>query len=417
MKIYSMLLTAAMSSAVVFPAFAEEKYIEVIHHWVSESEAAALKTVKDDLAKKGIAWKDSAVGGASGANASQALRARLVAGDPPGAMQFVGFEAVTWSQEGALRDLTDIATAGGWAKVLPAQILPFVAPGGKWTTVPINMHRDNWVWGNAKAFKDAGVEPPKTWDELIASGEKFRKIGVIPLAISDEGWQVAKIYDSLMIDTYGPEFYKKAVVDLDDATLRGPEMVKVFQKLRQVRGLADENFAGRDWAVATGMVASGKAAMQVMGDWAKGEFLGKGMKAGKDFLCFPTPAVHPNYLFLMDAFGMFTSTNSDIKDAQDALAATAMDPNVQLKFNLLKGSIPARRDVDLSSFDDCAKESLADREAAIKSGSMYGSLSEGFGNQAQFSSVFLDVVGKFFVTDMSAENAVKQLADGIDNAR
>src|SRR4051812_25515661 len=114
MKIYSMLLAAALSSAVVFPAHAEEKSIEVIHHWVSESEVAALNTIKEDLAKKGIVWKDSAVGGASGANASQALRARLVAGDPPGAMQFVGFEAVTWSQEGALRDLSDLATKGGW---------------------------------------------------------------------------------------------------------------------------------------------------------------------------------------------------------------------------------------------------------------------------------------------------------------
>ena len=409
--------TALTGATASLPAGAEES-IEVIHHWVSEGEVAALNNIKDDLAKQGIGWKDSAVGGMAGANASQALRARLVAGDPPGAMQFVGFEAITWSQEGALRDLGTVAAAEGWEKALPPALLPFARPDGTWTTAPINMHRNNWVWGNAAAFKKAGVEPPKTWDELIASGKKFRDAGIVPLAISDESWQVTKVFETLLLGLNGSDFYKKATVDLDDKALRGPEMIETFKKLRELRGLADDTIAGRDWAVATNMVASGQAAMQIMGDWAKGEFTGKGLKAGTDFLCFATPAKAPSYVFNTDAFGMFVTKDENLIKAQDALAEASMDPAVQSKFSMIKGSIPARLDADTSQFDECGKKAVADREAAIQSGSMVGSLSEGFASPSQFSSVFGDVVAKFFVTpDMTPEDAVTQLADGIDNAR
>ncbi len=44
-------------------------------------------------------------------------------------------------------------------------------------------------------------------------------------------------------------------------------------------------FSGRDWNIATSMVINGEAAMQIMGDWAKGEFTAAGKKAGVDYLC------------------------------------------------------------------------------------------------------------------------------------
>ena len=64
-------LTAAM------PARAETR-IEVLHHWVSESEVAALNTIRTALAARGYGWQDSAVGGMSGGNMQQALRSPAV---------------------------------------------------------------------------------------------------------------------------------------------------------------------------------------------------------------------------------------------------------------------------------------------------------------------------------------------------
>lgn len=417
MRSRSLLLGAAMCSMISATAHAENKSIEVIHHWVSDSEVAAVNTIKQELEKRGVVWKDTAIGGANGANAEQSLRARIVAGNPPGAMQMLGYDAATWAKEGVLRDLTDLETASGGVQSLPADYRRLAAPDGKWVEVPIDLLRSNWIWANKKAFDTAGVSVPKTWEELIASGEKLRKAGIIPLAASDEPWQIAKIFDSLIVDLNGPEFYTQVALKVDDKAIRSPEMVKVFEKLRQVRGLVDDNFVGRDWAVATEMVASGKAGMQVMGDWAKGEFLAKGLKPGVDFLCFPTPTSTPNFLWAMDSFSMFQTTDPSLRAAQDELVKVLLDPEVQIKFNLIKGSIPPRLDVDMSKFDDCAKQAAVDLKASIEHKSFLGTLSGGYAAEPQFASIFKEVAAKFFVSDMRAQDAVTLLADEINNAR
>jgi len=279
------------------------------------------------------------------------------------------------------------------------------------------MHRQNWVWANKKIFDEAGIAVPKTWADLIAAGKKLKEKGVTPVAMGDEPWQIGIIFDALLSDLNGPEFYKKAAIDLDPAALNSPEMVKVFDTLREVRGLVDANFVGRDWAVATGMVINGEAAMQFMGDWAKGEFLAKGLKPNTDFYCFATPAKVTSFQYVIDSFGMFTVKDETVQKAQVALAETIMDPKVQKGFNLIKGSIPARTDVSVDDFDDCAKLGFNERAEAIKAGSMLGAMTHGFAAKPEFASVFGDVAAQFFVGNMSSEDAVKMLVEGIDNAR
>lgn len=416
-----MKLTTLLAASIAFipaVAMAEEKgKVEGIHHWVSESEVNALKVITDKLATKGYTWQDSAVGGLSGANALQALRTRLAAGNPPATMQFLGYEGLDWAKEGVLRSLNDLYAKNGWDKALAPQLLAFVKSDDDYISLPINMHRQNWVWANKAVFDKAGLAEPKSWDDLIATGSTLKEAGVIPLAIGDEPWQILEVFEAILVDVNGPDFYKKTVIDLDESALSSDQMVATFDKLRQVRGLVDDGFTGRDWAVATGMVASGKAAMQVMGDWAKGEFLAKGMKPGVDFLCFPTPTATPNYKFVIDAFGVFKIDDPAVVAGQDAWAESIMDPEVQTNFNKIKGSIPARSDVSVDDFDACAQRSFTDREAAVASGAMLGGLTEGFAAQPQFAGVFSDVVAKFFVTDMSSKDAVQALVDGINNAR
>jgi len=415
-KFRSILLATAI--ALPMSALAQDKgSIEVLHHWVSESEVAALNVIRSKLAEQGFGWEDSAVGGMSGANAAQALRTRLASGNPPGAMQFLGYEGLDWAGQGVVRDLSDLADANGWNDAIAPQVLEFVTRDDQFFAVPINMHRQNWVWANKKVFDDAGVEAPGTWSELAALGPTLREAGVVPIAMGDEVWQIQLIFDALLADLNGPDFYKRAAVDLDPEALTSPEMIATFDMLREVRGLVDDGFVGRDWAVAAGMVASGDAAMQIMGDWAKGEFLAAGLTAGEDFLCFPTPTQTPNYLFLVDSFGMFAVDDETTTAAQTALAEAIMDPTVQHDFNLIKGSIPARSDVAVDDLGTCAIASFKDRAAAVESGAMLGALTHGFASPPQFAAVFGDVAAQFFVTDMTSQDAVQMLADGIANAR
>ena len=414
---FTTILMASVAALPIAAAAQEKGSIEVLHHWVSESEVAALNVIRSSLAEKGYGWEDSAVGGMSGSNAAQALRTRLAAGDPPGAMQFLGYEGLDWAGVGVLRDLSDLAEANGWNDAIAPQVLEFVALDGDLFATPINMHRQNWVWANKAVLDEAGITQPTSWPELVDAGPALREAGVVPLATGDEAWQIGLIFDSLLADLHGQDFYRRAAVDLDEEVLSSPEMVETFDMLREVRGLVDDGFVGRDWAVATGMVMSGEAAMQVMGDWAKGEFLAKEMKPGEDFLCFPTPTDTPNYLFLIDSFGMFEVDDPTTTDAQTALAETIMDPQIQHDFNVLKGSIPARSDVAVDDMDECAQESYADRAVAVENDAMLGALTHGFASPPQFAAVFGDVAAQFFVTDMSSEDAVQMLVNGINNAR
>ncbi len=79
------------------------------------------------------------------------------------------------------------------------------------------------------------------------------------------------------------------MIDLDPAALSGDKMKEAFSRMEKLRSYVDDNFSGRDWNLASAMVIEGKAGAQMMGDWAKGEFLKAGQKPGTDFVCIRFP--------------------------------------------------------------------------------------------------------------------------------
>ena len=99
------------------------------------------------------------------------------------------------------------------------------------------------------------------------------------------------------------------------------------------------------------------------------------------------------------------------------LARLIMSPEFQKVFNLAKGSIPARTDVPLDDFDACAKRSHADLLAAIENDTLVPSMAHEMAVPRSVRGEFLDVVTAFFNSDMSSEDAVKQLAAAIKRAQ
>ena len=102
------------------------------------------------------------------------------------------------------------------------------------------------------------------------------------------------------MSTGGPDFYKKAFIDLDEETLGSDTMKETFDRMAVIRSYVDDNFSGRDWNLATAMVINGDAAFQMMGDWAKGEFLNAGKQPDADFLCFRFPGTQDQVTFNAD---------------------------------------------------------------------------------------------------------------------
>src|SRR5271157_6550483 len=276
MKFRSVLLASAMTAAVIgFAASAhaaDNKEVQMLHWWTSGGEAAALNVLKQDLAKEGYAWKDVPVAGGGGEGAMTALKAMVAAGNPPTASQILGYFAVDYAEAGNLADVSSLAQKEGWDKVIPTALQKFTTTNGKWDAVPINIHSVNWIWLNKALMDKIGGTEPKNFDEFLALLDKAKAAGVIPLALGGQPWQEATMFDSVVMSTGGPDFYKKAFIDLDESALKSVTMKKSFDNLAKLRAYTDPNYAGRDWNLATAMVIKGDALVQVMGDWAKGEF-------------------------------------------------------------------------------------------------------------------------------------------------
>jgi glucose/mannose transport system substrate-binding protein len=421
MKFRNMLLSSVMVAAAAgFAASAhaaDVKEVQMLHWWTSGGEAAALNVLKQDLSKEGYAWKDVPVAGGGGEAAMTALKAMVAAGNPPTASQILGYYAMDYAEAGKLGDITSLAKKEGWDKVVPTALQKFTTTGGKWDAIPVNIHSVNWVWINKAVMEKIGGTEPKTFDDFVALLGKAKAAGVIPLALGGQPWQEATMFDSVVASTGGIDFYKKAFVDLDPATLKSDTMKKAFDNLAKLRDFTDPNYAGRDWNLATAMVIKGDALVQVMGDWAKGEFVAAKKEAGKDFLCYRFPGTDGDVLYNTDMFAMF-NVPADRKAAQLALADATMSISFQSAFNVVKGSVPARMDVPDTAFDACGKKGIADVKSANASGKFVGSMAQDYAQPPAIAGAYHDVVTKFFHGEIkTSDSAVAELVKAIDAAK
>jgi glucose/mannose transport system substrate-binding protein len=413
MKFGAILLAGAVS---LYGGNALAGEVEVLHWWTSGGEAAALNVLKKNLQDEGITWKDMPVAGGGGTQAMTVLRARVTGGNPPTAVQMLGFDITDWAKEGALGDLSALAAKEGWDKVVPKALQAFAKYDGKWIASPVNVHSTNWVWGNKALLDSLGIAQPTTWDEFIAALDKVKAAGKIPLAHGGQAWQDATLFDAVILSTGGADFYKKAMIDLDPAALKSDTMKTVFDRMAKLRTYVDDNFSGRDWNLATAMVIKGDAAFQMMGDWAKGEFLNAGKKPGVDFVCFRFPGTQGLVTFNSDMFAMF-KVGAEQVPAQEKLAAAIMDPAFQSAFNVVKGSVPARTDVPNTAFDDCGKKGMKDLAEASANGTLLGSMAHGYAVPAAIKQAMYDVITAQFNGEYDSATAVEELAKAVASAK
>ena len=390
--------------------------VEVLHWWTSGGEAAALNVLRQNLADQGIGWQDMPVAGGGGSQAMTVLRARVTAGNPPTAVQMLGFDIQDWAAQGALANLNDIAQAEGWDKVIPAAIQRFSKYDGQWVAVPVNVHSTNWIWANNAIMSELGIQPPESWDDFVAALQAAKEAGHVALAHGGQAWQEATIFDSVVMATGGPDFYKAAMIDLDEAALGSDTMREVFDRMAVLRGFVDDNFSGRDWNLATAMVINGEAAFQIMGDWAKGEFLNAGKMPGKDFQCFRFPGTGNQVIFNSDQFAMFDQGGM-VSPEQEALAKAIISPGFQIAFNKVKGSVPARTDLDVGELDACGQKGYAQLQAASASGNLFGSFAHGHASPAAVKNAMYDVITAHFNGEYDSATAVQELVQAVNLAR
>lgn len=359
----SLFTVAALTAAALLSSTAVRAAdVEVVHWWTSGGEQAAVKVFADEFDKTGDHWVDGAI--ALGETARATIMQRALGGDPPDAAQFnPGRQYEDLIAAGLLLDLTPLAEKEGWDNFIrPDQIKAPCKIDGKWWCVPVNIHMQNWAWASIPAFKKAGLEVPTTWDDYIADLPKLKDAGVIPFALGGDGggWQISLLANQLILAQLGAETVEKIWKDKDVALAGGPEVLKAFQTLKSLGSYTDSGSPNRSWADTTALVIKGEAALQVMGDWAQGEFQVAGQKPGVDYACLLGPLVpDPKYVRTGgDIFVFFKQKDADVERAQLSLASLMVNPRTQALFNTAKGSAPVRDDVDMSLANDCMKKAI-----------------------------------------------------------
>ena len=413
---------AAAIVALVLPllfghAQAAQPKTNLLSQWDTGSDAAAIAKLGEMFTAAGGVWTATSIAGHT-ANTIAKLRADVVAGDAPPAVQLKGPEIGEWAATGMTSDLDPIAAREHWADLIAPQLVPVMKPKGQWVAAPMNIHRINWLWASKKALDQAGIAAmPKTWAEFNADAEKLKAAGLIPVAHGSQDWIDATLFENVV---YGMnlDLYKKAFVGLDMEALRGPEMVAAFTELRKVIGWTDPGMPGRDWDAAANLMLNGKAGFFFMGDWAIGTFNAEKFKYGTDYLCAQGPSDNgkPGFILNSDSVVFFKQKNPDFIAGQDLLAHLIMSQDFQHIFNVAKGSIPARLDVAVGDdFNPCQQMSKRDLDASIKADTVVLSMAHNMSVLQKYRGAMMEVISEFVNNPkMSPQDAATKLGDAVE---
>jgi glucose/mannose transport system substrate-binding protein len=243
---------------------------------------------------------------------------------------------------------------------LPAAVALSITVDGEIVKVPQAIHIDGMVYYNMEVAKAAGVDP-KAWtsiDAMFADFQKVRDAGYVPLAVGSQPFQVGYLMHALVAAVAGPDVYKKIYGEqVDPTALDDPAFAKTLETLRLFANEAGPDAQNRPWNETTNLVVTGKALMQIHGDWMKGEWLGAGKVAGTDFGCVQIPGAQA-VVVTVDAWGLLGGVSDELKQAELDFASVVLDPAEQAKFAAAKGSTPVRLDAPAESLDACSTEVL-----------------------------------------------------------
>ncbi len=293
---------------------------------------------------------------------------RMAEGAPPDTFQAnIGTDMLKWVMFNGVDDsatkvepLNAIADKNGWNQAFPPVVLDALSQNGKIYGVPANIHRINSLFYSIKAFDAAGAKPPTTTAELLTVAEQLKVAGYTPICIGSGHWWTLSLltFENVFPAVAGGDFYQNFWTGKED-----PNSANVSAALDYVLQLwpyMNSDADSLEWAAGVDHMfdADHACAMTVMGDWAKGYLESKGWKAGVDFEQIPFPGSSGTFVFTADTFPLPKGARN--RPAALALLETIGSVEGQIAFNVVKGSIPVRTDVDPMEFDATARNTMAD---------------------------------------------------------
>ena len=338
-----------------FSAKAAENSLEVFSWWTSGGESAALNALFDVYKKQdpGVEIINATVAGGGGSAARPVLQTRLAGGNPPDTWQsHPGLELLDqYVEPGYCEPITDLYKNDDWDKAFPKElVVNLMTKDRKIYAVLAGIHRGNVLWYNTKLLEQNGIKvgDQMTFDQFFAACDRLKSAGIPALGLGDSGiWASAQLFENTLLGVIGPKGWTdlfSGAMQWDDPKVK--EAMKLFAKMLHY---VNPDHAALSWDQAIKELMEGKVAFSSMGDWADGEFTKANLKERVDFGWVSHPGTAGSFIIVADGFTL--AKGAPHKEAAIAWLKSVGSREAQEAFNPLKGSIPARTDVDHSKFD------------------------------------------------------------------
>ena len=411
---------AVLATPGITRAQAVKPKVTVISQWSAGSDGLAISTLGKRFEAEGGVWEHNPVPGFT-TEMMNKLRAQIIAGDPPAASQLKGPEIAAWSKIGAVVDLDAQVKDAGYEAVVPAELIRLSKPSGHWIALPIQAYRINTLFISKQAADRVGVTKlPTTWAEFNAIAEKMKAAGITPVANGGLKWDDGMKWE-IALCGINPGAYRKAVMELDDKTLKGPDVLAAFRQVRKLGEWSDPGAAGQHYSTFLARYMKGDMGMLLMGGWAQGVFKNAGFKFS-DYLVGPAPQDDGKIAFDLnsDEFIFWQKPQPEFQEGQKLLAKIVMAKDFGPMYSQITGSIPVRTDTDLSAdgFSDVQREAARSMAEAVKDNRVVLSLAHNMAQTNQITAAMIDVLTEFVHDNrITPEEGQKRLAEAVDNVR
>ncbi len=382
--------------------------VEVFSWWTAGGEADGLNALIAlfNKANPNVTFINAATQGGAGTNARDVLRSRLSQNQPPDSFQahggkelisaWVKPKGATGDEQSRMEPLSDLFSSLGWNDKFAPGVIDIVSLDGKSYSVPVNIHRANALFYNIAIFQDNSLQPPKTLDEFITVAEALKKKGISPIALgAKDAWAVTMIFENALIARGGDTFFREYFAG--KKTADDPLIAQAIDDLTQIMSYTTDDAITLSWDNAAQKLVDGTAAMTFMGDWAKGYFQSKGFQPGTQFEVVPAMGTEGMFLVVTDTFGL--PKGAPWRDNAIEWLKVCGSREGQDAFNPKKGSIPARKDADLSNYDEMSKKTIND----FNTNTLIPSLAHGSAADPDYTSAVAAAFAQYFV-DRNKDN-------------
>lgn len=412
---------AAMVAPLAKPARAQAKpRITLISQWSSGSDGAAMTKLGKLFEERGGQFEHNPVPGFT-TEMMNKLRAEILAGNPPACSQLKGPEINVWSRIAPTVNLNDLVREAGYEAVVAPDLARLHKPGGNWAALPLQIYRTNTLFASKKAMEKVGAsELPKTWAEFNALADKMKAAGITPVANGGIRWDDGMKFE-IALAGISPAAYRRALMELDDRALQGPEVVAAFRQVRKFSEWMAPNASGQHYSVFLPKFVAGETGLLMMGGWAQGVIRHLGNK-DSDYILGQAPSDNGKPVFVLnaDALIFWRRREPEFVAGQALLAKLVMEPATQVMYSQTTGSIPVRTDIDLSGegWSDGQRNAATGLAASVRENQVMLSLAHNMAQPNQITAGLIEVLTEFVHNrSITPEVAARRLADAAEAAR